>query len=116
MDRFGYVGPGPLFGYISSDEELRCNNPFWLPDSRPNVPNMDLKRTPFLYHTWVEVDFGIAGENNMVLDPTHGRYNTATNSYQLTDGTETRQQWRINSRTDGPTEVPYLDQNKFCKS
>jgi hypothetical protein len=58
VDRFCYVGPGPLFGYMSSNEKLQCNNPFWLPNSRPKVPDMDPARTTFRNHTglwWISV-------------------------------------------------------------
>ncbi|KAK6507991.1 hypothetical protein TWF481_006410 [Arthrobotrys musiformis] len=85
---FGYVTPGPLFGWVATGESNtdynRCNSPFWRGDPSYGVPDgkifypdaiktSDPTRTCFSSHTWVEVESTLGGGDWRVIDATQGK-------------------------------------------
>jgi hypothetical protein len=77
MRIFGYIAPGPLFGW---PEFNNVNNPFWkgVPGAQPDqsqdvqyfTKQMDPERQHFDNHTWIE--YRPQNGREKVLDITHG--------------------------------------------
>lgn len=74
---FGYMPPGPLFGWnINENRFQTCNNPFWwtgpatgtqqYPPGSPHVESKDPARTKFKRH-W----FACFGPDYMAVDACH---------------------------------------------
>lgn len=76
-DPFGFIPPGPLFGWNIDEDRFRtCNNPYWwtgpatgtqqYPPGSPNIKADDTARTKFTLH-W----FACFGEDYMSIDACH---------------------------------------------
>ncbi|KAK3373100.1 hypothetical protein B0T24DRAFT_702497 [Lasiosphaeria ovina] len=95
---FGYVPPGPLFGWQNSPAHINCNNPFWQnagvggADDPWNMAKDDARRQPFLSHCYT-VFTNTAGQQR-VIDICHGNLNPVTNAVTLSDGVSDVQGYR----------------------
>lgn len=110
MEPFGYIPPGPLFGWRQFPN---VNNPFWMKDSAPHFMDpMDRKRTIFANHAWIE--FSPQRGRRRVLDVTHGRQNSSV-GYVISEGQQNRQDYLAVSTELGDLDI-IQDKPIECKS
>jgi hypothetical protein len=105
VDKFGYIAPGPLFGWTATEQQLECNNPFSTPeDTNFTVNNLDNQRNRFTWHCWIEADFPANGaKDTRVLEACHGLQDRASlQGYTLARGTQTRSDFVAQARNAGP--------------
>ena len=102
--RFGYIRPGPLFGWDYAYSR-NCNNPFWLPHQHVvNLPWDDTARHPFGNHAWIEI-IEPGQQTGPVLDACHS-VDIDDALAGLSKGSQSRSQYH-NQSTDAGVKPGY---------
>ena len=97
-NKFGYIPPGPLFGW-DYGYSRNCNNPFWWPNQPVNLPWYHTARNPFGNHAWIEI-IGPGLQTGPVLDACHS-VDTNNPLDGLSKGSQSRQQYHNQATDEG---------------